>query len=92
MPTSVVFGHLLASLLTQVFVAAYDAADGSGKWAVDGGGTGMEVHLPTPPDTSRWYMCMHMCMCMYPSLTRCSLAYGEELLTTKNCDLPRESA
>ena len=54
-------------------MAAYDAADGSGKWAVDGGGTGMEVHLPSPPDDTymHMHMCMHMymCMCMYSLLT-----------------------
>jgi hypothetical protein len=51
---------LLASLLAQVFVAAYNGADGSGKWAVDGGGTGMEVHLPTPPDDTCTCTCTHV--------------------------------
>ena len=30
-------------------MATYDAADGSGIWAVDGGGSGMEVCLPCAP-------------------------------------------
>jgi len=34
----------------EVFVAAYDAADGSGKWAVDGGGDGMEYFFAMSSD------------------------------------------
>jgi hypothetical protein len=34
----------------EVFVAAYDAADGSGKYAMDGGGTGMEYFFAMASD------------------------------------------
>ena len=37
----------------EVFVAAYDAADGSGKWAIDGGSDGLDYFFAfaSDPDT-----------------------------------------
>ena len=42
----------------EVFVAAYDASDGSGKYAMDGGGTGMEYFFAfaCDPDTHEMYV------------------------------------
>merc|ERR1719356_1017976 len=42
----------------EVFVVAYDATDGSGKYAVDGGGTGMEYFfaMASDPDTHEIYI------------------------------------
>jgi hypothetical protein len=42
----------------EVFVVAYDAADGSGKYAIDGGGTGMEYFfaMASDPDTHDIYL------------------------------------
>lgn len=42
----------------EVFVVAYDAADGSGKYAMDGGGTGMEYFfaMASDPDTHDIYI------------------------------------
>jgi hypothetical protein len=42
----------------EVFVVAYDASDGSGKYAIDGGGTGMEYFfaMASDPDTHDIYV------------------------------------
>jgi hypothetical protein len=42
----------------EVFVLAYDASDGSGKYAMDGGGTGMEYFfaMASDPDTHEVYV------------------------------------
>jgi len=42
----------------EVFVVAYDATDGSGKYAMDGGGTGMEYFfaMASDPDTHDIYL------------------------------------
>merc|ERR1719387_791355 len=42
----------------EVFVVAYDASDGSGKYAMDGGGTGMEYFfaMASDPDSHEIYM------------------------------------
>jgi len=42
----------------EVFVAVYDATDGSGKYAMDGGGTGMEYFfaMASDPDTHEIYI------------------------------------
>jgi hypothetical protein len=42
----------------EVFVAAYDASDGSGQYAMDGGGTGMEYFfaMASDPDTNDIYL------------------------------------
>jgi hypothetical protein len=42
----------------EVFVVAYDASDGSGKYAMDGGGTGMEYFfaMASDPDTHDIYI------------------------------------
>jgi hypothetical protein len=42
----------------EVFVVAYDASDGSGKYAMDGGGTGMEYFfaMASDPDTHAIYI------------------------------------
>jgi hypothetical protein len=42
----------------EVFVVAYDATDGSGKYAMDGGGTGMEYFfaMASDPDTHDIYV------------------------------------
>merc|ERR1719159_384985 len=42
----------------DVFVVAYDASDGKGKWAMDGGGTGMEYFfaMANDPDTHDVYV------------------------------------
>jgi len=42
----------------EVFVVAYDATDGSGKFAMDGGGTGMEYFfaMASDPDTHDIYV------------------------------------
>jgi hypothetical protein len=42
----------------EVFVAAYDAADGKGRYAMDGGGTGMEYFfaMAKDPDTHALYL------------------------------------
>jgi len=42
----------------EVFVVAYDAADGTGKYAMDGGGTGMEYFfaMASDPDTHDIYV------------------------------------
>jgi len=42
----------------EVFVVAYDATDGTGKWAMDGGGTGMEYFfaMASDPDTHEVYI------------------------------------
>jgi hypothetical protein len=42
----------------EVYVAAYDASDGTGKYAMDGGGTGMEYFfaMASDPDTKDVYV------------------------------------
>jgi hypothetical protein len=42
----------------EVFAVAYDASDGKGKWAMDGGGTGMEYFfaMANDPDTHAVYI------------------------------------
>lgn len=42
----------------EVFVAAFDASNGDGKWAMDGGGTGMEYFfaMASDPDTHAFYV------------------------------------
>merc|ERR1719217_200772 len=42
----------------EVFVVAYDASDGKGKYAMDGGGTGMEYYfaMANDPDTHDIYV------------------------------------
>lgn len=63
----------------EVYVAAYDAADGTGKYAMDGGGTGMEYFfaMASDPDTHEVYFggnsrCAH-CQSTQPR------AFGTEL-------------